>query len=171
MRLSTQSLARHGYTAEQVAGALGPVFAIDKQLITDGTYFVVETEKCIIGGGGWSKRSALYGANSTTSSEQSELDPKTESAHIRSFFVHPNWMRRGIGRSILFNSETAISRMGFKTIDLIATPMGQKLFARFGYCFKKPWVFQLDHRIDFPCMLMVKNIVQAEKEGRTISTG
>ena len=46
------SLARH-YSEAQLAVALGPVFGLDRQLIRDGTYFVVEQEGEVIAGGGW----------------------------------------------------------------------------------------------------------------------
>jgi hypothetical protein len=49
------SLARC-YSETQLAVALGPVFGLDRQLIRDGTYFVVEDADEIIACGGWSKK-------------------------------------------------------------------------------------------------------------------
>jgi GNAT superfamily N-acetyltransferase len=98
------SLARC-YSEAQLAVALGPVFGLDRQLIRDGTYFVIEHSSAIIGCGGWSKRKSLYGGDSERPSEDDMLDPKFDAARIRAFFVHPSWARRGIGKSILKGVE------------------------------------------------------------------
>jgi hypothetical protein len=71
--------------------ALGSVFGVDRQLIRDGTYFVVEREGQIIGCGGWSKRKTLFRGDAIKTGMDMELDPKRDSARIRAFFVHPAW--------------------------------------------------------------------------------
>jgi hypothetical protein len=53
----------HHYSRAQMEAALGSVFGVDRQLIRDGTYFVVEREGQIIGCGGWSKRKTLFGGD------------------------------------------------------------------------------------------------------------
>ena len=42
------------YSPAQIEGALGTVFAVDRQLIADGTYFVAERDSQMVGCGGWS---------------------------------------------------------------------------------------------------------------------
>jgi hypothetical protein len=39
---SVRGLQKQDYTPEQIEGALGTVFGVDKQLIRDGTYFIAE---------------------------------------------------------------------------------------------------------------------------------
>jgi hypothetical protein len=51
------------YTPAQIEGALGTVFAVDRQLIADGTYFVAERDREIVGCGGWSRRKTLFGGD------------------------------------------------------------------------------------------------------------
>ena len=46
------------YSPAQIEAALGPVFGVDRQLIRDGTYFVVEHDAQLVGCGGWSRRKA-----------------------------------------------------------------------------------------------------------------
>ena len=58
--LSVRALQAPHYSPAQMDAALGPVFGVDRQLIRDGTYFVVENESQIVGCGGWSKRRSLY---------------------------------------------------------------------------------------------------------------
>lgn len=58
---SVRTLQAPYYSLAQMEAALGPVFGVDRQLIRDGTYFVVERDEAIVGCGGWSRRRSLYG--------------------------------------------------------------------------------------------------------------
>lgn len=133
IELSVCSLLPRHYSAEQLATALGPVFGLDRQLVRDGTYFVVEHGCAIVACGGWSKRRAVYGGDREREGEDAELSPATDAARIRAFFVHPQWERRGIGRLLLRECEGAISEAGFKRIELVATLAGEPLYAAHGY--------------------------------------
>jgi hypothetical protein len=93
--LSIRALQAPYYSPAQIDAALGPVFGVDRQLIRDGTYFVVERDGVIVGCGGWSRRRSLYGGNSGREREDGLLDPQRDAARVRAFFVHPAWARRG----------------------------------------------------------------------------
>lgn len=99
--LSARLLQAAYYSALQIEGALGTVFGVDRQLITDGTYFVAEAEGGIVGCGGWSKRSSPYGGDQGKFGVDPLRDPARDAAMIRAFFVHPEFARRGIGRCIM----------------------------------------------------------------------
>src|ERR1700677_737163 len=94
---SVRTLQAVDYTAAQLEGALRSVYGVDTQLIQDGTYFVAEGDGIIVACGGWSKRRTLFGADHCAGREDSLLDPTCDAARIRAFFVHPEWVRRGIG--------------------------------------------------------------------------
>ena len=104
--LSARALSVQDYSPEQIEGALQGAFGLDTQLVKDETYFVVETKGVIIGCGGWSKRRTLFGGDRREARDPEELDPETDPAKIRAFFVHPNWARKGIGRAILGRCES-----------------------------------------------------------------
>ena len=131
--LSVRGLQSAHYSEAQMESALGSVFGVDRQLIRDETYFVVESEGELIGCGGWSKRKTLFGSDHQTNRDDAELDPATEAARIRAFFIHPNWTRRGLGRAILNECEKAIRAAGFGSIELAATLPGVPFYAAFGY--------------------------------------
>ena len=63
IRASVSELQKADYSREQLDGALGSVFGVDRTLIEDGTYFVVESEGALAGCGGWSRRKTLFGSD------------------------------------------------------------------------------------------------------------
>jgi len=144
--LSVRSLQAQDYSPAQIEGALGTVFGVDSQLIADGTYFVLEAmnggEKKIVGCGGWSKRKTLFGSDHGSGREDSLLDPLRDNAKIRAFFVHPEWVRHGIGSQILEACENGASEAGFRGFELGATITGERLYRARGY--------QAIERIDVP---------------------
>jgi GNAT superfamily N-acetyltransferase len=132
--LSTRELQAAYYSPAQIEGALGTVFAVDRQLIADGTYFVVEDAGVIVGCGGWSRRKTLFGGDQGRhASEDAVLDPEHEPARIRAFFVHPQWARRGIGMLLLRECERAAITAGFRMFELVATLAGVPLYAAGGF--------------------------------------
>src|SRR5258708_30520077 len=119
--LSARRLQVRHYSTAQIEAALGPVFSVDRQLILDGTYFVVREPSRIAGCGGWSRRRSLFGGDAERPAPDPELDPRKDAARIRAFFVHPECARRGVGREILMTCESAIRSAGFERIELVAT--------------------------------------------------
>jgi len=131
--LSVHGLQATHYSPAQMEAALGSVFGVDRQLIRDGTYFVVEQKGGIVGCGGWSKRKTLFGSDHQTNRDDAELDPVRDSARIRAFFIHPAWARRGIASVILEQCEKAIREAGFRSVELASTLPGIPFYAAFGY--------------------------------------
>lgn len=109
------------------------MFGVDTNLIVDGTYFVADNYGELIGCGGWSKRKTLFGGDQYSTRDGSELDPKTESAKIRAFFIHPDHARKGIARAILSVCENEAKAAGFQSMELMSTLPGIKLYRACGY--------------------------------------
>jgi GNAT superfamily N-acetyltransferase len=132
---SVRGLQAADYTPAQIEGALQTVYGVDSQLIADGTYCVVEAgpEAVIVGCGGWSKRKTLFGGDRWTAREDSLLNPQHDAAKIRAFFVHPKWVRRGIGSMILEACERAAASAGFTRFEMGATLTGVPLYRARGY--------------------------------------
>lgn len=133
IELSVQEVLGSYYSSEQLEASLGPVFGVDRQLIRDGTYFVVDTGRQTVGCGGWSMREALFGGDRERQETDRLLDPSRDPARIRAFFVHPLWLRHGIGKRLLSACEDALKTAGFRRAELVATLAGEPLYARFGY--------------------------------------
>lgn len=164
--LSVHTLQTGCYSKEQRDAALGPVFGVDAQLINDGTYYVVEKAGEIIGCGGWSRKGALFGSNDG-SRPAPELNPAMERARVRAFFVHPHWVRRGLGRAILSQCETAMLDGGFHSAELVATVAGEPLYAACGYREVERFEIPLKPGLGLPAVRMVKHLIQAPCEIRS----
>lgn len=154
---SVRTLQVNYYTPAQIDGALGSVFAIDSQLIKDRTYFIAQSDRQIVGCGGWSKRATAYGGDSSeTGTEERLLDPSLDAAKIRAFFVHPAWARRGIGSQIMRQCEVAALAAGFQTIQIVATLAGEPLYSRFGYRTIDRFEISLPNNYTLPVVRMFK---------------
>jgi GNAT superfamily N-acetyltransferase len=130
---SARGLSRENYSERQIEAAIAAVFGVDTDLIVDGTYFVVEADNKIVGCGGWSRRKTLFGGDRFAARDLSILDPATEAARIRAFFVHPDYARKGIARAILLECESAARDYGFRSLELMATLPGIKFYEANGY--------------------------------------
>jgi GNAT superfamily N-acetyltransferase len=156
--LSARGLRASHYSVAQVDAALGSVFGVDRQLIRDGTYFVVEEDGELIGCGGWSKRKTLFGSDHQTNRDDAELDPAQDPARIRAFFVYPDYARRGIGRAILDECEKAIRAAKFKSIELAATLPGVPFYAACGYAAGECSDVPMGNDLSLPIVRMTKNL-------------
>jgi N-acetylglutamate synthase-like GNAT family acetyltransferase len=130
---SVRQLMTWAYSRSQLEAALGTWLGVDSQLVDDGTYFIAEREGVMVGCGGWSKRKTPYGSDHRPGREDTLLDPQTEAAKIRAFFVHPDWARRGIGSMILVECERAAKAAGFVRFEMGATLSGVPLYEKYGY--------------------------------------
>jgi GNAT superfamily N-acetyltransferase len=130
---SIRALGAGDYSAEQIEGALKGAFGLDSQLIADGTYFVVESQGRLIGCGGWSYRRTLFGGDARADRDAGTLDPGTDAAKIRAFFIDPAAARRGIGSALLDHCEAEARRYGFRRAEMMATLPGKKLYEARGY--------------------------------------
>jgi GNAT superfamily N-acetyltransferase len=130
---SARGLSEDDYRPSQIEGALRGAFGVDTQLLADHTYFVAEEDGRIVGCGGWSFRSTLFGSDARAGRDSSVLDPRTQAAKIRAFFVDPGSARRGIGSLLLERCEQEARAHGFTQVELMATLPGVKLYAARGY--------------------------------------
>ena len=131
--LSARGLSRDDYSDAEIEAAIAHVFGVDTDLIHDQTYFVAERDGTLIGCGGWSKRKTLFGGDNFGAREGGWLDPQTDAAKIRAFFVHPDWARRGVGRAIIEACEAEARAAGFVALEMMATLPGVKMYRALGY--------------------------------------
>ena len=130
---SARELSREHYSDAQVEAAIATVFGVDTTLIEDGTYFVVESDGQLAGCGGWSKRKTLFGGDQYSSRDATYLDPKSEPAKIRAFFIHPDHARKGVARAILSRCEDEARAQGYRALELLSTLPGIEFYKSCGF--------------------------------------
>src|SRR5262249_48777516 len=129
---SARALSAGFYTPEQAEASIRYVFGVDSQLLHDHTYFLIEEGGEIVACGGWSRRRTLFGGDQAKSGPDPLLDPATEPARIRAFFVDPGMARRGLGRRLLDACVEAASAAGFRALELVSTLPGEPLYLACG---------------------------------------
>ena len=143
MRASMAALGAGFYDGPQVASAVDHIAIADRDLIADGTFFVVEEEGRVIACGGWSGRKKLFTGTSEQAAAEGRLDPAVDAARIRAMFVDPAYARRGLGRLILETAENDARAAGFTRFELMATLPGVPLYRACGYQEVEPTTIEL----------------------------
>ena len=133
MKASIADLFPAFYDARQTASSVVHVGHVDRMLIDDGTYFVIDEGDALIACGGWSRRDKLYTGSGESASDARLLDPVTEPARVRAMFVRGDRTRRGLGTRILDACQDAARAEGFRTLALMATLPGMQLYQHYGF--------------------------------------
>jgi len=158
---SVRGLSKDYYTSQQIESAIKYIFGVDTQLLVDETYYVAEANNMLVACGGWSKRKTLYGGDQHKSTADPLLDPFTEAARIRAFFVHPDWARQGIGKMMNNLCEAEAIKHGFKAVELGATLPGVPLYTALGYEQLSKIQAEMPNGESLPVVKMYKTLVNA----------
>lgn len=130
---SARGLSVGYYTPREIDAAVRYVFGVDSALVDDGTYLVVLEGETPIACGGWSRHRTLYGGDQRPVGGADALDPATEPAKIRAFFVSPEHARRGVGRLLLDTCARAARAAGFRSLELMSTLPGVPFYSALGF--------------------------------------
>jgi GNAT superfamily N-acetyltransferase len=159
---SARGLSRDDYNDAQIEAAIATVFGVDTDLIEDGTYFVAENEDAFAGCGGWSRRKTLFGGDQFATRDAGYLDPTSEAAKIRAFFVHPEHARKGIAQAILSRCESEAAAAGFRAVELMATLPGVKFYKACGYSEQGVYDLELVDGVKLDLVPMRKELLNRE---------
>jgi N-acetylglutamate synthase-like GNAT family acetyltransferase len=132
IKISATELSENYYSDEQISSLNKYVFGVDKQLIIDGTYYVIECDEKIIACGGWSKREKIFGGDKVLL-EEGLLNPAKDKVKIRAFFVSPNFARMGLVTQLMNKCEMDAYLFGFKEVELMSTLPGINFYQKLGY--------------------------------------
>jgi len=157
---SVHGLQTADYDAGQRAGALGTVFGVDRQMIGDGTYFVIEMDGRIVACGGWSRRRTPFGGDHSPRKDDSLLDPACDPARVRAFFVHPDYARQGLGSLLLHTCESAAREAGFERVELTSTLTGIPLYQARGFAACEKLEIPLHNGAKLPVVRMEKPLTR-----------
>jgi len=158
MKASGAALFPRFYDEEQSRSATRFVSEVDPTLLEDGTYFVLEAGGDLVACGGWSRRDRLYTGSGDAAGDARLLDPATEPARVRAMFVREDWTRRGLGRRILAECESAAHREGFRELALVATMPGLPLYLAYGFEPLEEHEVTMPDGVAIECVSMAKPI-------------
>lgn len=157
---SARALSAGYYSEQQIHSAMRWVYHLDRELVDDGTFFVVMHRDRIAGCGGWSRRTPLF--HSPTADPHATgtdtLDPSTDAARIRAMFVAPEFARQGVGRLLLEASISAAAAHGFTQLELVATLPGVPLYRAHGFREAAQEIVTLPDGVEFPCVRMTRSV-------------
>lgn len=137
---SARILQSQYYKKSEIETGLELVKGIE-EMIAAGSFFVAEHEKIIIGCGGWT-------INVSTPSK----------AEIRSFFVHPDFARKGVATRILTVCENRCAQNGVRVLYLTATLSGELFYKKCGFSELERFKQCLSNGESFELVKMVKEI-------------
>ena len=163
IQLSARELGKGFYTEAQRESAIRHIYGVDTQLIDDGAYFLAECEGEIAGCGGWSRRKTLFGGDQMKEREDTPLDPRTEPAKVRAFFVHPDWARRGVGSLILELCLSEALAGGFQSVELMATLPGVPFYLTRGFESREETILTLPDRTDIALVRMARVLTSEDR--------
>ena len=155
---SARMLSRQHYSNAQIEAAVASVFGVDTDLIEDQTYFVAEESGTFVGCGGWSRRKNLYGGDQYSERDSRYLDPESEPARIRAFFIHPDHARKGIGRALLAHCEDEARAHGFRALELMATLPGIEFYKTCGFSERGAFALDLPEGVKLELVPMRKEL-------------
>jgi GNAT superfamily N-acetyltransferase len=163
---SARELSIGFYTPAQIEAAVVHVFGVDTQLLTDQTYYVIDSSDGLAAAGGWSARRTLFGGDQTKTAEDPRLDPMVDAARIRAFFVDPRWARRGLGTALYHACADAARAAGFQTLELMATAPGEPLYERLGFRVLERVELPLPPDVVLPLARMARSIYSENDAAR-----
>jgi len=122
-------LGRGDYAAAEIDSLLAHVGTMDDFLLYEGTYYLVELDGVLAASGGWSRRMPLLGKSlKPPNAIEAPLIP-----WIRSIFVDPRFVRRGLATRLMELAEREAAMAGYRELQLTATLTGVPLYESLGY--------------------------------------
>ena len=146
------------YSAAEIEAAVRLAYGVDWQLIRDRTYYVAELDGIVVGAGGWSFRQKIGGGHGPEEAASSLLDPLSDAARIRAFYVDPGHARHGIGSQLLLKCEDAARHARFPRIELTSTLQAVPFYLRHGYRVVGPVELPFAEEFMLRAQLMTKGL-------------
>jgi N-acetylglutamate synthase-like GNAT family acetyltransferase len=132
-------------------GALGQALSLmtraNPTLLASGTYYLVEREPGIpVGCGGWS--AARPGSGEIIEGE----------AHIRHVAIHPEWVGRGIGTSLLARCFSEARQSGIRKLHCFSTLNAERFYRGCGFETVEPFDVPLGPGVTLPGVFMSREL-------------
>jgi GNAT superfamily N-acetyltransferase len=100
----------------------------------------------------------LFGGDKRADREVGDLDPRTDAAKIRAFFVDPRHVRKGLASALLARCEAEAKAAGFLRLELMGTLTGETFYTVRGYVPTASVSYEAEPGAFIPFIAMSKNI-------------
>ena len=149
LRASYPRLMRSAYEEEVLSPALQVMTKANPSLLSSGKfYFAILPTGLVVGCGGWSP-------------EQPGKETVEQGlGHIRHFAVHPDWTRRGIGRSVFTVCVRAACAAGLMTFECYSSLNAEKFYRALGFVRIREIDIELKPSLMLRGVLMRRNIYE-----------
>ena len=139
-RLAGTRIGSQYYSPEQISKAIDEITHIDATLIANGTFFLAELDDALVGCGAWCKGGALLAGAEGMVCESPKADDSA--AALRSFFVHPNFARRGIAGALFARCLEEARKSGCCRLEVLASAAARRACHRFGFTNERVEIIQ-----------------------------
>jgi N-acetylglutamate synthase-like GNAT family acetyltransferase len=147
LETSYSHLLAASYDSNILRIALPYMIKANPTLLASGTYYVAEAEPgFLVGCGGWT--TAKPGSGEMTEAE----------AHIRHFAIHPEWVRRGVGTSLLARCIRDARPLGIRKLHCFSTLNAEPFYRASGFETIGPIDVPMGPTVTFPAVLMKRKI-------------
>ena len=146
LEASYYALFKSGYDQATLDAALPIITRANPALLSSGRFYMTEAGTFATGCGGWSVERPGTG------------EIESGLGHIRHFAVHPDWLRRGIGRAILQRSVDEARRIGLARLECNSSLVAVDFYAAHGFQDAGPNVTDLGGHLFLPGRLMLRDI-------------
>ncbi len=136
---SFERLCAAHYSPAQMRAAAETFMPLDRRLLTSGRYYVTETAGRLIGSGGWGR---------------DERDAAL--AHVRAVYVHPEFLRKGVGRQLVAVAEARGKHAGCNAFAADSSLNAVAFYAALGYRVISERILTLKRDVAFPIVRMEK---------------
>jgi len=141
---SYSSLLAAHYDSETLGRALPHLTRVNPPLLGSGTYYLAEGEPGnLVGCGGWT--TAQPGRGEIIEGE----------AHLRHFATHPEWVRRGVGASLLARCLSEARPLGIRKLHCFSTLNAEHFYRAAGFDTVGPIDVPMGPSLTFPGVLMI----------------
>lgn len=139
-------LLKADYAPSVLVMALPKISRAQPDLVTSGTYYLIEEDGVLLGAGGWTANAPGQGGITRGV------------GHIRHVVTDDRATRRGVGRKLMdFIAHTA-REQGLRRLSCLSTLTAEPFYHAVGFKTLKPVTIPLGTGIDFPAIEMERHL-------------
>ncbi len=144
------------YPLADIECALEHFEGLQRRLIEEGHYFVIETETgTLAASGGWSRSELEY-------LQASPAPDRGKTGVVRCVFVAPPFAGLGLARDVMRHVEVDAMSTGMAQLTLTASKTAEALYRKAGYSADTPLYIRLPNGSDLPLFPMRKQLGLSE---------